>query len=352
MDELFEKYMHPIWEGNVVFAESVMFYPEPQTGIVEPAPLLYRAEEIFSITSSDFMIEYKENEDYYLENGKLVRTKNSAIPVWDYDSYYLKEPAKIPIYSASVPDRYVHFAPGGKYHSMQVAVTYRHNGETGMFRPQRAENSLYRSLKKLRLGQPLKIVFFGDSLVEGCDASGHCQCAPYMPPFTELIVRWLRERFPQSDIRAVNTAVGGTDSGWGAEQAQQRIADHRPDLVLLNFGMNDSGHQILPRKYKENMQRIIDTVRNTTPEAEFLMLTTYLPNPDCAGWTCWQKQYRPIQQELASENAGIVLCNTGQLQDRILQHKRYADMAGNGVNHPNDFLSRIYAQAIADTMSR
>ena len=33
-----------------------------------------------------------------------------------------------------------------------------------------------------------------------------------------------------------------------------------------------------------------------------------------------------------------------------LSKKRYEDMDGNGVNHPNDFLARVYAQTIAQCL--
>jgi hypothetical protein len=31
----------------------------------------------------------------------------------------------------------------------------------------------------------------------------------------------------------------------------------------------------------------------------------------------------------------------------LLKHKPYWDLTGNGVNHPNDFGHRIYAQALS-----
>jgi hypothetical protein len=34
----------------------------------------------------------------------------------------------------------------------------------------------------------------------------------------------------------------------------------------------------------------------------------------------------------------------------LLESKRYYDMTGNNVNHPNDFLARMYAQTILEVM--
>ena len=39
------------------------------------------------------------------------------------------------------------------------------------------------------------------------------------------------------------------------------------------------------------------------------------------------------------------------MHQSILEHKRYRDMTGNNVNHPNDFLARVYAQTILQTIA-
>lgn len=344
--------LKPLWEGDTVFAESVLFFPDPVTGEIGPAPLFYPAEEILRVTSSDFMIEYEENVDYYLENGRLFRTPGSAIPAMDYDAYYLEEPASISIASAGAPGRFVRYEPGGFYHRKQAAVTYRHSGAwTGLLQPCAADR-LPETFRRLEHGAPLKVLLYGDSLMEGCDVSGRCQLPPYLPPFTELFLRWLRERYPQSAVTAVNTAVGGTNSDWGLEQAGSRVAVHEPDLVLVNFGMNDSGWPILPERYEANLRGIIRTVRERKREAEFLLLTPGVAGPDCLGWTKWQPHYRPVLDAIAADTPGVAVVRTGETQELILSRKRYGDVTANGVNHLNDFMTRIYAQVLIRTMSR
>jgi hypothetical protein len=36
--------------------------------------------------------------------------------------------------------------------------------------------------------------------------------------------------------------------------------------------------------------------------------------------------------------------------DLLLAGKRYRDMTGNNINHPNDYLIRVYAQVILKTL--
>lgn len=343
--------LRPIWDGYTVFAESVMFFPSPRTGELEPAPLFYPADEIIGVTSSDFMIEYKEKQDYYLKNGQLYRAPESRIPAMTYDEYYLKEPSFVSIASVEAPGRYVRYEPGGFYHKRQLAVTYRHSGHWDGPRQLCVQDRLPKTLQRLERREPVKLLIYGDSLMEGCDVSGRYALAPYLAPFTELFVQWLREQWLGSEISVVNSALGGTDSNWGLAQAQTRVAEYEPDLVLINFGMNDSGTPVLPEQYEANIRGILRTVRERKPDSEFLLLTPGVANPDCLGWTRWQPHYRPALERIQADTPGTAVIQVGEIQQYILTHKRYGDLSGNGVNHLNDFMTRVYAQVLICALS-
>ncbi|MEF2247094.1 hypothetical protein [Paenibacillus sp. IITD108] len=47
------------------------------------------------------------------------------------------------------------------------------------------------------------------------------------------------------------------------------------------------------------------------------------------------------------EKQGCVIVNMTRLHTQLLERKKYSDLTGNHINHPNDFLSRLYALAIA-----
>ncbi|MBU0478666.1 hypothetical protein KKC91_08875 [bacterium] len=44
--------------------------------------------------------------------------------------------------------------------------------------------------------------------------------------------------------------------------------------------------------------------------------------------------------------SGVILADMTQMWMDLLKFKRYHDLTGNGVNHPNDFGHRIYAQVL------
>ena len=54
--------------------------------------------------------------------------------------------------------------------------------------------------------------------------------------------------------------------------------------------------------------------------------------------------YQNALKELTDN--GIVLADMTALTSDILRFKSFYDITGNGVNHPNDFGHRLYAQVI------
>lgn len=343
-----EEAMRPLWLGNTIHQESVMFVPDARTGAVAPAPLLFPPEAVLRVSSTDAMVRYQEGRDYAVERGALVRLPEGRLPCFARDDYYLPSPGVIAIESVRCPGRYVRVEPGGiAFARHQVAVTYRH-GERWKGPMVRSQTErLPRTLSRLRAKEPLTMVFYGDSVMEGCDATGKSGIAPYLPQCDELFVIRLAQRYKHPGIRRINTAVGGMDSGWGRENASERLARHAPDLAVLCFGMNDGSRNMPVEEYEANLRAIIDAVRRERVEAEFMLLSSGLPNPDCKGWTGLQAAYPPVLDAIASDTPGCCHVPIMAIHEYLYERKRYDDMSGNGVNHPNDFLVRVNAQAMA-----
>lgn len=345
-----DTYLTPIWKNKVVYNESIMFFPNAKTKEYDPAPLLYTPTKVLSVRSSDLKTEFKEGVDYVVENGKIKLTKNSNIYKWDYDDYYLQTPASVPIGSVSAPGRYVRYASGNEYAEMQLAVTYEHNGSWGGAVPQYAGNALKNTISKLKGKKALTIVYYGDSIVTGCEATATHNMEPFMPMYTEMITAKLKKEYNYSNITQFNTAVGGWTTNDGIKEVRERVTNHNPDLVLIAFGMNDSGVPISVADYEKNIRYMINDVRSKNPNAEFILVSTTLPNPDCNGWTNLQPLYKAGLENIVKDTSGVALVPMTDIHQYILTKKRYDDMNGNGVNHPNDFLARIYGQAVTQCL--
>jgi acyl-CoA thioesterase I len=68
-------------------------------------------------------------------------------------------------------------------------------------------------------------------------------------------------------------------------------------------------------------------------------------NPD---WVATPTEMFPkFRDALASlVGPGVALVDMTAVWQKLMERKKFADMTGNGVNHPNDYGHRLYAQAI------
>ncbi len=67
-------------------------------------------------------------------------------------------------------------------------------------------------------------------------------CTPYVDTFhayPHLMHRTLKQRFPYAVINVIVTAIGGENSVQGAARYDADVLCHKPDLVTIDYGLND-----------------------------------------------------------------------------------------------------------------
>jgi acyl-CoA thioesterase-1 len=55
-------------------------------------------------------------------------------------------------------------------------------------------------------------------------------------------------------------------------------------------------------------------------------------------------------EALKISRPGVAFVDITTTHLELIKHKNYLDTSGNGANHPNDFLHRIYAQRILEVL--
>lgn len=341
----YDEYLTPIWEGNTVYDEAVMPLTN-KDGSLSPIALLYDIDEIISVKSADLQTTYTAGKDYKVENGKLVIPTGSKIPVTDYAEYYLESPSANAF--AGTNGGYLYFSEDGWFHNRQVVVTYTHSDEWTGSVPEKQGEKLTNIKDKLTNKEPVTVAFYGDSITEGANASAFIKKAPRLETYAELVVEAMRRTYGYDDIHYVNTALGGQTTSWGAENVQTRVVMHEPDLLFIAFGMNDA---LIPTAdYKANIESIINSVRATNPDCDIVLVGTMLPNEEISGVYGNQIKFVDELNAIAEEYSNVIVADVTNVHKSLLETKLYRDMTGNNVNHPNDFLGRIYAQVIMQSM--
>src|SRR5512145_606408 len=59
--------------------------------------------------------------------------------------------------------------------------------------------------------------------------------------YPHLLHRGLKERFPYAVVNVVVTAIGGENSEAGAKRFERDVLAMRPDVVTIDYGLNDRG---------------------------------------------------------------------------------------------------------------
>lgn len=93
---------------------------------------------------------------------------------------------------------------------------------------------LARVFAKARRGEPIRLGVIGGSITVGAIASNPANS------YSGLLLAWWRERFPKCEIDLINAGVGGTGSMYGALRAGRDLLSATPDLVVIEFAVNDN----------------------------------------------------------------------------------------------------------------
>jgi acyl-CoA thioesterase-1 len=337
--------LRPFWQGDTIEGESMLFLRDAKTGIAK-ASVLFPIVGVLSVHNSAGDVTYESGRDFIWKPGSREITLPAGSRIASYTAADLRRPDDSQKYKLTHRDGNGEIFFGAKleYHNMQTCITYRHEPEDwSAVTPKFDEQALSRTIGRLRDGKPVSIVLIGDSISSGCNASGWAGEAPYQPPFPGLLREHLEARY-KSEVKMTNPSVSGKDTRW-VLSAIDLVVEPRPDLVIVAFGMNDAAGRSA-KEYQANMKAVITKIREQLPNTEFILVATMLGNRD---WPRLKQelfpQYRDALKELCEP--GIALADMTSIWTEFLKRKQDWDLTGNGVNHPNDFGHRVYAQVLS-----
>jgi lysophospholipase L1-like esterase len=194
---------------------------------------------------------------------------------------------------------------------------------------QRRSQYVRKTLAKLRAGEPVTIVTWGDSVTAGGDVSSPDKM------FAQLFPARLRERFPKSKITHVNAGIGGTSTNGRLAAIQQEVIAQKPDLVTIEF-VNDVGlpEDVLRSNYKSAFEQI------RAAGAEPILITPHFVMPEWMGHEHPRgKETRAtiaLLRNIAAENQ-VGLADTSQRWEHLEEEGLpYITLLVNGINHPDD----------------
>ena len=346
----------PYWLGNIIYQETVMCIDDGKeiSGLLQYAPV-----KILSVRNDTYTKEYVEGTDYTVSGNKIILPPGTSCPYLTEDNLHGKNMPKpyravssLTAVANTDTDYYmwtdsIFFTEGSLIHGHQISVSYVYDikdVDTSVFA--QYGSAAPKFLAKLKAGENVVISITGDSVTAGCSASSFFGRQPMMPQFPTLLNYALTKEYDVK-VSVRNYAVGGTTSN---EAVSTKVADKlikaKSDLVLIHFGINDSGG-LTASQLKANIKKVVDATRESLPECEFLFIKCFPANPVLYSDSKFKSYWKAVD-ELAAEYDCFYSLDLYTPGQEMLKTKKYLDVTGNGINHPNDFIVRFYAMNLVN----
>jgi hypothetical protein len=118
-------------------------------------------------------------------------------------------------------------------------------------------------LAKLEAGGEVRIAYLGGSITaqEG---------------WRPKSLKWFQERFPKAKVSEINAAIGGTGSDLGVFRLQQDVLRNKPDLLFVEFAVNDAGSTT--KQIHRSMEGIVRKTWKNDPTTDICFVYTLTGN--------------------------------------------------------------------------
>jgi acyl-CoA thioesterase-1 len=211
------------------------------------------------------------------------------------------------------------------------------------------------------------VVFFGDSITEG----------QYVDPalrWTNLLVDQLTLAYRDTPVSLhfLNKGISGETSRQGLERFARDVQVYQPDVMTLQFGLNDCNCWVTDRGYprnplpvyRANMVEMIERAR-LFGAGEIIMQTnheTLKRKVMLSGETLEdaRKRYNDAQRQIAAET-GVTLCDIeqafgpmtdAQLEDTLLPYPDHLHLSIAGHVRYAEVIKPYLTEAIARAVAR
>lgn len=126
-----------------------------------------------------------------------------------------------------------------------------------------------KTFDKIEEKKQLTIGVIGGSITAGAAASdfGKTSWGP-------LVTQWFRREFPDTDISFYNAGIGATNSIFGAHRVDDDLLKHKPDLVIVEFSVNDMHTSGTKMSYESLIRKILNSEQKPAVLTLGLMVQT------------------------------------------------------------------------------
>lgn len=360
----------PYWLGNVIYNELAL--PILYDNGDAYANLLYTPLTVVSVMDQKLFVTYEEGKDYVVdkENKRLVIPEGSSIELLSENAEhgvdipegyeYSTAPDSVSKYTVwggqpGDASAYV-YTESSLFYGRYLSITYAYDISElpeGLFNT--FDGTMLMNFRsKLAAGEDVSVAFIGDSITDGSSSTGdNLHVEPNTPCYAKQVCAEI-ERVYGVNVTYTSGAKGGTKSEWPLTGegllSLNRVLDAKPDLCVIAYGMNDATADppVSAVKYQSNIENIMLKVRSANPNCDIILVNSFPCNPLYEKEAGLFDNYGRKLEELSQkyDDGSVKYINMQTVGKNFLQIKRYCEISSSNVNHPNDFLHRVYAMNI------
>ena len=308
-------------DGSIVYEEGKDYLVDHTWGAIGRVPtgLIPRGASVlvsykYSLQRID-LIEVNKNGNLINRKGKEEKT--CPLPPTPNKGYYPLLHIYLPYHTKELSDELIY--PVGPSYPQPTREELLANARF-----------VSKTLEKLKKGKEVSLVFWGDSVTAGGDASSPEKAFP------ALFVKMLHKLFPKAKIKMVNAGIGGSNTNQRLPNIESEVLAYKPDLVVIEF-VNDMGFS--EENLRNNYFKAIDLIRERG--GEVIILTPHFTMPSMMGLSSVKnaKETRKaveILRKIAREK-GVGLADASKRWEHLAKEGiPYVTLLYNGINHPDD----------------
>ncbi|MDD2754876.1 MAG: SGNH/GDSL hydrolase family protein [Methanothrix sp.] len=186
----------------------------------------------------------------------------------------------------------------------------------------------------LESGCNVTIVAFGDSIT-----AGYCVRRGFPSFWKEL----LAEKYPEAVVEMINSGTCGDTSMDGLARLDWAVLSYEPDLITINFGINDCALGLDLEEFEMNFVEMVRAIR-AGPNSEILLLSSQpleMPPYDRMVLDYYQAVHR-VAKEM---DVGFVNVY-GAWMKKVNAGTPLGSMILSGLDHPNEAGYRVIAEEL------
>jgi len=200
---------------------------------------------------------------------------------------------------------------------------------------------------KLKAGKEVRVAYFGGSITAA-------------PGWRVKTLKWLQAAYPSAQVSEIHAAIGGTGSDLGVFRCRQDVLRLKPDLVFVEFAVNDGGAS--PDQIVRCMEGIVRQIRAADPRTDICYVYTLHTNmrKDYEAGRCPRSV---AAQERVADHYGIPSINVAlkiveMARAGTLVYKKEENLPAGAIVfsadecHPTDAAHQVYCDVIVEGLKR